>query len=311
MKFIEYAELKKGPTGRSVRYATFRCEFCGDVVKRIYSNGMKSKSCGCRRYIKLYPEGRKYLELVCEICGTRYKQQERLYLKAKWKNRCESHRKEMALIDGAYVAIKTPGSPTLKCKKCGKKIWKGSVHCKTCAQQGISKTGENIQEKFCISCGKKLNRKADKYCLKCWNIVQDKGLSRERTKFTLSKDWKDVRTKCFGRDNYTCQDCGARNKKGGPQIVLNAHHIVPYRKSKKLRLDLANLKTLCEDCHYKLHSKDTGEDRAGTVLSSKKVRKIKKMLSQGALQHELAKKYGVSPTTISHIKNERTWGDIK
>lgn len=73
----------------------------------------------------------------------------------------------------------------------------------------------------------------------------------ERTKKQQrhSLKYSNWRTKIFERDNYTCQKCGMR---GGE---LNAHHIKPFAKYKKLRYEIANGITLCKDCHIKEHSK--------------------------------------------------------
>lgn len=64
-------------------------------------------------------------------------------------------------------------------------------------------------------------------------------------------DWDQRRKKVYQRDNYTCQNCGAR---GGPKgdYELHAHHIVP--KSKGGTHKISNLKTMCEYCHSAIHN---------------------------------------------------------
>ena len=54
----------------------------------------------------------------------------------------------------------------------------------------------------------------------------------------------------YRRDDYTCQQCGA---KGGPHgdVELHAHHIVP--KSQGGSHSLNNLTTLCYSCHNAVH----------------------------------------------------------
>lgn len=55
------------------------------------------------------------------------------------------------------------------------------------------------------------------------------------------------RFEVFIRDNFTCLQCGYRGNK------LQAHHIKPWAKYKKLRFEIKNGKTLCKTCHKKNH----------------------------------------------------------
>lgn len=68
-----------------------------------------------------------------------------------------------------------------------------------------------------------------------------------------SPEYVKWRMDVFERDHYTCQIC---KKVGG---VLNAHHIKPFAKYKRLRLVVSNGITLCESCHKQLHRKKTGD----------------------------------------------------
>lgn len=53
--------------------------------------------------------------------------------------------------------------------------------------------------------------------------------------------------KCiFEKDDYTCQNCGSKEK-------LVAHHIKSFNEYPELRLDLNNGLTLCQRCHYDIH----------------------------------------------------------
>lgn len=68
------------------------------------------------------------------------------------------------------------------------------------------------------------------------------GLSRR------GQEYYDWRLKVWERDNFTCQRCGARNG-NGKTIQLEAHHIKPFAEFPKLRYELENGITLCEECH--------------------------------------------------------------
>ena len=72
----------------------------------------------------------------------------------------------------------------------------------------------------------------------------------------LRKDvyYKLWREQVFERDNWTCQKCGARSKKG-KSVILNAHHIKSFSKYPELRCSINNGLTLCIDCHKAKHSK--------------------------------------------------------
>ena len=177
---------------------------------------------------------RKYLKLVCEICGEEYEQQERVFKKAKWKNRCRKHRENYER--SLSVKINT-------CVDCGVQIDKDAVRCKKCS--GIKRRIYD-HDNVCVDCGVPIHHKSIR-CLKCHNIHQDKGKSKERTKFNASKKWKAVRTEAFVRDDYTCQICGNRG------VELNGHHVKLYKDFEKGRLDIDNIVTLCVECHMKLH----------------------------------------------------------
>ena len=66
-------------------------------------------------------------------------------------------------------------------------------------------------------------------------------------------DWDERRKRVYKRDNYQCQNCGAR---GGPygDTELHAHHIQPKNKGGSHRL--RNLEALCQRCHDAAHDHD-------------------------------------------------------
>jgi hypothetical protein len=59
-----------------------------------------------------------------------------------------------------------------------------------------------------------------------------------------SEEARKWRKAVFGRDNYTCVECGT---KGG---YLVADHIKGFSAYPELRFDIDNGRTLCKDCNY-------------------------------------------------------------
>jgi len=132
----------------------------------------------------------------------------------------------------------------------------------------------------CIECGKEFWRKPyeikrgnNKFCSKlCYFLWQkgekklvsnpfDKsgennpnwrgGIQPIHLKIRASKEFKEWRQKVFDRDDYTCQECGKRSKKG-MYVLLHAHHKKPFAKFPKLRFEVDNGETLCKPCHDKM-----------------------------------------------------------
>jgi 5-methylcytosine-specific restriction endonuclease McrA len=74
------------------------------------------------------------------------------------------------------------------------------------------------------------------------------GTSPMRKLLEGSNEYKRWREQIFKRDNWTCQNCGNRGGK------LHAHHMKSFAEFPELRLDLNNGLTVCEKCHYEIHS---------------------------------------------------------
>lgn len=91
---------------------------------------------------------------------------------------------------------------------------------------------------------KSLNQMGEKH----WNWQG--GKTPEKMKLRNAREVKVWRKAVWERDNYTCQECGARSGKG-KVVWLNADHIKPWSQFPELRHDISNGRTLCLDCHRK------------------------------------------------------------
>ena len=126
---------------------------------------------------------------------------------------------------------------------------------RTCRFGGWNK-GKNLteQQKRAISNTRK--RRFENGTLEHWNkgnntayetrmkISKTLRKNKMKTFFSYGSDWNMQRTSCLQRDNYTCQQCGSKEK-------IEVHHWEPYRFCYDNSLE--NLVTLCFDCHKDKH----------------------------------------------------------
>ena len=100
-----------------------------------------------------------------------------------------------------------------------------------------------------ISQKQKANPKFKRLGAKHWNwqggISDNHSKLRSENRAKLS-EWRKA---VYGRDYYTCQNCGGR---GSRNQRLNAHHIKSFTKYPELRFEVRNGITLCEKCHNML-----------------------------------------------------------
>lgn len=76
------------------------------------------------------------------------------------------------------------------------------------------------------------------------------GITPIRTKIWRSPEYKKWRESVFERDNYTCQECDAKNGEG-KTVYFEAHHIKSFADYPELIFEVGNGITLCLDCHNK------------------------------------------------------------
>jgi len=159
----------------------------------------------------------------------------------------------------------------IRCATCGKEIYvrpsgfKIKKYCsRECANKGLIK-GKPL---ICKVCGKEYYRSPSLGSIYCSNKCKGEaitllqsgennpswkgGVSTENHRLRASKRWRVWREAVFTRDNWTCQNCGARSGKGR-RVELYPHHIKSFAKYSELRFEVSNGLTLCSDCH-KIHT---------------------------------------------------------
>ena len=67
---------------------------------------------------------------------------------------------------------------------------------------------------------------------------------RDYQNYLYPENWDDIRGEVLKRDGYRCGNCGSSEN-----IIV--HHIVPLAKGGTNSVN--NLRTLCDDCHKKIH----------------------------------------------------------
>ncbi len=83
------------------------------------------------------------------------------------------------------------------------------------------------------------------------------GLESKNKTVHHSVDYKLWREAVFKRDNWTCQKCKTRGKRG-KRVSLHPHHIFGFAHYPQQRFTISNGITLCVDCHRTFH-KNFGE----------------------------------------------------
>ena len=108
-------------------------------------------------------------------------------------------------------------------------------------------------------------------------LLKNRGVNNHRWKGGITSlckkirgclEYKQWRNSIFGRDNYTCIECGAKSG-NGKAIILNADHcpkafseIIQEYKIKTIKQaikcpklwDINNGRTLCVDCHRETYN---------------------------------------------------------
>lgn len=76
--------------------------------------------------------------------------------------------------------------------------------------------------------------------------------------------------------------------------------------------EIKKCQILCKPCHRIKSTKEhQGDNCPHAKLTSEQIKEIRKELLLGCKGSELSRKYGVSVTHISKIKNKKRWGHIE
>ena len=171
------------------------------------------------------------------------------------------------------------GPPTKLCPQCGEHFISydsGQVCCsKVCSNKRRSRKVSLV----CKNCSKIFERpqsfvywhniRGHKYffcCMFCCSSFyvkevhprwkEDRGsIKNKKRTLRASKDMCEWRKQIYNRDNFTCQLCGNRSRKGN-LVYLNAHHIQRVVDEPALALSISNGITLCDDCHKSTYGKE-------------------------------------------------------
>ena len=168
---------------------------------------------------------------------------------------------------------KTPNKKQMMCLKKGQKVLKGKDYLQKLRKRmkgnkfGFKKghTPWNIGKHHSMETRKKMveSHKGKVHSketrIKMGNAHRGKksffwkgGITPKHLIVRTSLEFKLWREAIFERDDYICQKCGRRSKKGD-NVKLHPHHIKNFAQWPKLRFAIDNGITFCKKCHDKFH----------------------------------------------------------
>lgn len=219
-----------------------KCIFCGITFKVILARYEMAKYCS-RSCMREYKIKLSSVYIKCNKCHEDILRSDAIYIKSRayhveCKNKKDSN-------------IRSYPAKIWRCLRCDGIIKRRTKFHKSCRVA--------LVETKCKSCGNIFFQRKRKRMLLCCSVLcyrkNEKlnpnwkgGLRSEHARIRASEEYKNWRKMVFARDNYTCIFC----KKVG--YTLHADHIKPFSIFPELRLDVANGRTLCKDCHKKTDS---------------------------------------------------------
>jgi hypothetical protein len=144
-------------------------------------------------------------------------------------------------------AIKKTGkpNPTFAAWRKVNDVWSGKKHSpETKRKQSTAKQGKPhpIQRRIAQSA------RIQGLSLQEW----DGFATTKEERLRRGADHKAWRCAVFTRDDFTCQLCGDKSRKGH-SVELHPHHIKAKKQFPELRFIVSNGVTLCLPCHKKIH----------------------------------------------------------
>lgn len=229
------------------------CETCNQEFYNSLSKEKQKFGKFCSDKCRINRE-KERKEIVCVVCNNVF-----LDILSSLKKICSDDC--LSIYNNRYKIV-------FNCSFCNKEVKKKPSlirgeknYCSKACCSLDKRKGEFV---LCINCGKEiyknptsLKKYKNPFCSKecCWKFKVGEnapgwrgGVTSERKKQRDSKQYKEWRTQVFERDDYTCQNCKARNG-NGKAVYLHAHHIKSFHNFPELRFELDNGVTLCIECH--------------------------------------------------------------
>jgi len=147
----------------------------------------------------------------------------------------------------AKIAESNRTGQYFNCLVCGAEFWR--------KQSAIKKGQNKFCSKRCYFVWQKGRKRSNSFRAKCRKGQSQRYIGQimvtsKNKRIRGSEEYKQWRTSVFKRDNWTCQECGARSKKNC-YIRIEAHHKKPFATFPELRFVISNGQTLCKECHSK------------------------------------------------------------
>lgn len=241
------------------------------------------------------------MKKICEVCGqefitypSRLKFGFGRFCSKKCKDRWAV---EQSKSKGEHNHFWKGGKEKRICKTCGKEFEEYPCRPKKyCSPKCVpGKQAKETVITTCAFCGKEFYATAyrrsigrGEYCSRsCYIKRRTKdglyngknnpkwrgGITPKNQLIRISSRYQSWRETVFNRDNWTCVFCGIRCQKG-TSIVLHADHIKSFALYPELRFEVSNGRTLCKNCHMKLHGLNKKERLTNDVSNSDAIREL-------------------------------------